>query len=161
DAFVAKLNASGSSLVFSTFVGGSGPDICSGMGLDGSGNIYIAGTTTSTDLPATAGAIQPANGRDFDVFVAKLDPAAHQDLYLTYLGGTSAAGLLDVALAVDAAGDAYVTGDTDSPDFPTTPGAVQPHFGGGYEDAFVAKLDPTGTALAYSTFVGGADDDHG
>ena len=138
-----------------------------GIGLDSAGNIYIAGTTSSNGLPTTS-ALQrnfggAGAGNPFgDAFVAKFSPAGAL-LYLTYLGGSSNDGA--IALAVDASGNAYVAGATTSQDFPTK-NAFQAGFHGGggtgevvTGDAFVAKLNPSGNQLLYSTYLGGSMDD--
>ncbi len=158
DAWVLKLNASGSALLYSTYLGGSKDDILIALAVDLAGNAYAAGGTGSTDFPTTPAAFQPRfAGGDNDAFITKLNVTGTALLYSTYLGGSSR----DPAwgIAVDAAGDAYVTGPTRSGDFPTTPGAFQTKFGGGIRDIYVAKLRPTGGALVYSTFLGGSDDE--
>jgi hypothetical protein len=154
DAFVTKLNAAGNSLVYSTYLGGSSnDDYGRGIAIDGAGSVYVAGATGSTDFP-TVTAIQPAYaGGNFDAFVAKLDPSGSALLYSTYLGGNE----YEIArsIAVDSAGNAYVTGDTGSQNFPTAV-PLQPNNGGcGEYDAFVTKLSATGRALIYSTYLGG------
>jgi uncharacterized repeat protein (TIGR01451 family) len=144
-----------------TIFGGTGEDIGHAIGVDGAGNIYIAGSTASTDFIGTIlpGGVQPANGGGFDGFVAKFDPAGTTLLYSTYLGGN---GVDEVeGIAVDAAGNAYLTGYTFSSDFPgVTAGSLQSGNAGG-RDAFVAKLSPAGTALLYSTYLGGTGSDLG
>jgi len=143
DAFVTKLNATGTALVYSTFLGGGDDDFGSGIAVDAAGNAYMTGSTASADFPVTVGAFQLGFGGSFDAFVTKLDATGAALVYSTYLGGT---GNDDgFGIAVDAAGNAYVTGQTNSPDFPTTPGAFQttlsPSLTEGFEhDAFVAKL---------------------
>ena len=134
--------------------GGSGAERIFGIGVDAAGNTYYSGFTSSTDFPVGGAAIPKAayGGGVFDGFVAKLAADASQFLYTTYLGGSF--GDSATALAVDRAGNAYVTGFTQSPNFPTTPGAHQTILGGS-GDAFVSKLDPNG-ALVYSTFIGGS-----
>lgn len=156
DGFLAKLDASGSSLIFSTYLGGSGNDEIAGVAVDESGKIYVAGDTSSTNLPL-AKAIQPANAGGIDGFVAKLE-AGGALKYCTYLGGS---GPFDCAIGVaaDREGNAYVTGYTSSADFPIRH-ALVPKYQGGY-DAFVAKFNPEGSALVYSTFLGGSDNDIG
>ena len=160
DAFVTKLSTDGSRLVYSTFLGGSGSDGASRITVDASGNAYVVGGTTSADFPVTAGAYQTSCApvdSCADAFVARLNPDASGLVYSTFLGGgqsESASGI-----AVDRAGNAYVAGSTNSLDFPTTPGAFQPAYAGGLWDAFVTKLDPTGTALVYSTYLGAGDFD--
>ena len=121
--------------------------------MDSAGNAYVAGETYSTDFPVTSGAFQTTYGGGLtDAFVTKLNPEGSALLYSTYLGGTCDEG--GGGIAVDSAGDAYVTGGTCSGDFPVTPGAFQMTSGGG-DDAFVTKLNPEGSALLYSTRLGG------
>src|SRR5206468_9212110 len=112
--------------------------------------------------PTTAGAFQTSKGSagfGGDAFVTKLDPTGSALVYSTYLRGSNDDRAW--AIAVDAAGNAYVTGLTSSSDFPTTPGAFQTSYGGGYSDAFVTQLNPAGSALLYSTYLGGSGDDRG
>ncbi len=156
DAFVAKLNASGSALVYSTYLGGNGIDTGYGIAVDGSGNAYVAGLADSTNFP-TVNPIQAANGGIRDAFVAKLNASGSALVYSTYLGGSG----LDLALgiAVDASGNAYVTGGTLSTNFPTL-SPIQVANGGGM-DAFVAKVNAAGSALLYSTYLGGSSGDEG
>jgi hypothetical protein len=157
DAFVTELNPTGTALVYSTYLGGTGDDVGRGIAVDGAGNAYVTGYTDSADFPTTAGAFQAAFGGGYDAFVTKLNATGTALVYSTYLGGTH----WDEGwgIAVDAVGDAYVTGYTESTDFPTTTGAFQTTFGGG--DAFVTKLNATGTALVYSTYLGGVGHDEG
>jgi len=167
DAFVAKLNPTGTALLYSTYLGGSGYDEGYGIAVDAVGNAYVTGHTDSTNFPTTSGAFQTIFGVGgfADAFVTKLDPNGTALLYSTYLGGDN----YDEGngIAVDAAGNAYVTGDANSADFPTTPGAFQPTLGGGTcfggpcSDAFVTKLNPTGTAVVYSTYLGGSGNEAG
>jgi uncharacterized repeat protein (TIGR01451 family) len=141
-------------------LGGNGEDEIDGIALDPNGNVYLAGTTSSPNLPVSAQAFQKTVSGNLDhVFVAKLNPTGTQILYLTYLGGSKTDHAN--AIAVDAAGSAYVVGTTESRDFPVTAGALQPTFGGEnvVGDGFVTKLDPTGSSLLYSTFLGGSNDD--
>jgi beta-propeller repeat-containing protein/centrosomal CEP192-like protein len=156
DAFVAKLDPSGSKLLYSTYLGGSGIDGANGIAVDSSGNAYVTGTTGSTDFP-TQNPLQAALGGGYDAFVTKLNPAGSALVYSTYLGG--ALNDLGTGIALDSSADAYVTGGTSSSDFPTTR-PLQAAFGGN-EDAFVAKLNPTGATLAYSTYLGGSGADGG
>jgi hypothetical protein len=162
DAFVTKLGPTGASLSYSTYLGGSGQDEGRGIALDGGGGAYVTGTTTSTDFPTTAGAFDQTHNGEFDVFVTKLGPTGATLAYSTFLGGSRFD--LGNGIAVDTSGAAYVTGELStvtevSTDFPTTPGAFDRTVNGG--DAFVAKLVPTGTALAYSTFLGGSSGESG
>jgi len=157
DAFVAKLNSSGSSLIYSTFLGGDGVDLGQGIAADLLGNAYLTGVTCSSNFP-TANAIQPTYQGGCDAFVTKLNPRGSILLYSTYLGGSD----FDIGsgIAVDLASNAYVVGSTRSINFPTV-NAVQPRSGGGFVDAFVLKLERTGSRLAYSTYLGGSNIDQG
>jgi hypothetical protein len=143
-------------VTYSTYLGGARDERGGGVAIDGDGNIYVTGMTSSTNFPLTAAA-QFAHGRDnFDVFVVKLNAAGDQMLYATYLGGT---GFEDATgVAVDPAGNAHVVGTTSSFDFPTVH-ALQPSRRG-VNDSFIAKLDPTG-AVIYSTYLGGNQDEAG
>jgi len=158
DAFVAKLKADGSGLVYSTYLGGSGFDRSTSIAIDASGNAYVAGYTSSSNFPTTKGALQTTYGRGWaDAFVAKLNPQGSSLVYATFLGGSDADYARGIAL--DASGSAYVTGDTQSADFPTA-SPFQSAMGG-TSDAFVAKLKPDGSGLVYSTYLGGGDADTG
>jgi beta-propeller repeat-containing protein/IPT/TIG domain-containing protein len=151
DAFVVKLNPSGSTISYATYLGGSGEDRGLRIALDSTGSAYATGDTDSPNFPM-ANATQPSKGGSADAFVAKLSPSGNQLAYSTYLGGSGLDG--GTAIAVDAAGAAYVTGFTASPNFPMV-SPLQQVFGGGY-DGFIAKLSSTGTALDYSTYLGGS-----
>ena len=156
DAFVAKLDATGTALVYATYLGGSSDDRGARMAVDAAGNAYVVGQTSSTNFPTTTGALQTTYGGIRDGFVSKLGPSGSTLVYSTYLGGTSD----DMAwgVAVDASGNAFVTGDAGGSSFPTK-NAAQATYGGGGYDLFVAKLAPTGQSLVYSTFLGGSDQD--
>lgn len=156
DAYVTKLSPDGSSLVYSTYLGGDRLDAGSGIVVDGGGNAYVSGATLSSNFP-TMNPIQPNPGGGSDAFVAKLAPSGSALLYSTYLGGTN--GDNGTGIAIDASGGAYVVGQTKSTNFPVA-SALQPATGGRF-DAFVARLTPAGTALAYSTYLGGGGDDSG
>ncbi|OGT27859.1 MAG: hypothetical protein A2Z17_01365, partial [Gammaproteobacteria bacterium RBG_16_66_13] len=164
DVFVTKVDASGSALVYSTFLGGSAFDEGVGIAVDGSGNAYVTGATFSSDFP-TANALQPAfGGGRGDVFVTKVNADGSALAYSTYLGGsggeTTFGGEGVGGIAVDGSGNAYVTGLTDSADFPTA-NALQPVKLTGRETAFVTKVNAAGSALVYSTFLGGSTYDQG
>ncbi len=154
DVFVTKLNPTGSALAYGTYLGGSDTDSGYAIALDDAGSAYVTGQTYSADFPTTPDAFDRSfNGGDywkFDAFVAKLDPSGGVLTYSTFLGGSLSADT-GFGIAVDAAGGAYVVGDTGSSDFPTTPGAFDTSFESG--EVFVAKLNPAGSALAYSTFL--------
>jgi hypothetical protein len=160
DAFAAKLSSDGSSLLYGTYLGGSGSDAGEAIALDGAGDAYVNGTTDSADFPTTPGAFQVAFRGDDDAFVIKLNAAGGGLEYGTYLGGSQhdESGL---EIAVNGAGDAYVTGLTNSRDFPTTPGAWDRSYNDGSFDGYVAELNPSGSALAFSTFLGGSREDEG
>ncbi len=160
NGFVAKLNATGSALVYSTFLGGSsGNDGNSGMTVDSSGNAYVGGWTNSTDFPVTPGAFQTTLGAKSDPsytsgFVVKLN-AAGSRIYGTYIGGSGNDG--DNLGAVDSAGNVFLVGSTTSTDFPVL-NPVQSTLAGSY-DAVVVELNPAGSALVYSTYLGGTNND--
>src|SRR5207249_1382925 len=156
DAFALKLNASGNELLYSTYLGGSREDEGNGIALDASGNLFIAGKTLSSDFP-TANALQSANGGGSDAFVTKLNASGNELLYSTYLGGSRDERANGIA--VDASSSVCITGETLSSDFPVV-NPLQSASGGGSE-AFISKLNPAGSNLNYSTFLGGVNDDRG
>jgi hypothetical protein len=156
DGYVAKLNASGSALLYSRFLGGSGIDFGFGIAVDAAGDAAVTGFTASANFPTTTGVFQPGfGGGGSDAFVTKLNPAG-VPFYSSYLGGNGddLGGFLGIAM--DTMGNVYVAGETNSTNFPTTSGAFQPNFAGGAGDAFVTKVNPSGTALLYSTYLGGS-----
>jgi hypothetical protein len=155
EAFVTKINPSGSALVYSTYLGGSGGEVGRAIAVDPQGYAYVAGSTYSKDFP-TVSALQPTYAGGFDAFVAKLDPTGSALVYSTYLGGRE--GDDAWAMAADSKGNAYVAGRTQSQDFPTK-NPFQATYGGGTSDGFVAKINPSGSALVYSSFLGGSDFD--
>ena len=163
DSFVTKINAAGSALVYSTYLGGGGDDYGHGIAVDSTGNVYVTGSTTSTDFP-TMNPLQTANGGagKADSFVTKINATGSALIYSTYLGGSG--DDYGSGIALDSAGNAYVTGYTTSTDFPVTAGAFQTVCAGAdncatYGDAFVTKINPTGSALVYSTYLGGTYQD--
>ena len=156
DAFVAKLDSTGGVLVYSTLLGGSGTDRGSGIAINASGNAYVAGVTDSTNFPVTPGAIQTVKAVGQDAFVTELSPTGNALVYSTYLGGDGNDFGNDIAL--DTAGNASIAGLTGSTDFPTTADAIQSKYGGN-NDGFVTRLNPTGTALVFSSYIGGANSD--
>jgi hypothetical protein len=154
-AYVAKISPSGA-LIFSSYVGGTDDQAFgASVAVDSNGNVYLAGTTTATDFP-TLNPIQPTNHGSTDAFVLELNSGGSALVYSTYLGGSQ----VDYVsmMKVDGSGNAYVSGSTASPDFPTL-NAVQPKYGGGGFDAYAAKISPNGSALVYSTFIGGSGTD--
>jgi len=144
-------------LIYSTFLGGNGFEEIWGVVVDNTGHIYVAGWTESSDFPTQNPFADTRNGNR-DAFVAKLNPAGSALIYSTYLGGSD--GDYSWRIAVDDSGQAYVVGSTKSTDFPTR-NPVQPNYGGGQWDGFVAVLNPAGNELVYSTYLGGSDWDRG
>lgn len=188
NAFVTKLNATGSELLYSTYFGGGGAfsddgdhyygEIGSGIAIDGAGNTYITGMAASTDIPVTSNAFQKVNntgGGAFNLFIAKFNTTGSALIYSTYLGGSGINGGREVSaetaggIAIDPAGDTYVTGTTFSRDFPLTANAYQkvnktPYnamVGSGGSNAVVTEMNATGSALVYSTYLGGNVSDKG
>jgi hypothetical protein len=162
DAYVTKLGPTGA-LVYSTRLGGSASDTDQhggGIAVDASGAAYVTAQTQSTDFPTTAGALQTSASLGFNLFVAKLNPQGSALAYGTYLGpvGTDRSYVVENP-AVDSAGNVYLTGQTNLATFPTTAGAFQRTYAGDAYDAFVTKLNATGSALVYSTYIGGSSND--
>jgi photosystem II stability/assembly factor-like uncharacterized protein len=158
DVFVTKLNAAGTALIYSTYIGGGALDQSNGIAVDPFGNAYITGTTDSIDFP-TANAFRPNHTGIFsDAFVVKLTFAGSAFVYSTYLGGNRHDAA--TSIAADASGNAYVTGSTGSADFPTSH-PLQPNLIGSGPDIFITKFDATGTSLVYSTYLGGVGGETG
>lgn len=180
DAFVSKLSADGSTLLYSTYLGGAGDDMGTAIAIDSSGSAYVTGTTQSRKFPVTGSAYQATYSGEAgqaifpccgymllagDAFVTKLNSSGTALVYSTLLGGADDDAAL--AIAVDSNGRATIGGYTISPDFPTTQGALQTKFGGrepqneffNLGDGFIARFDPTGSNLVFSTFIGGQGDD--
>jgi len=157
--FVAKLNPTGTALVYSTYLGGSSGEQGGGIAVDATGHAYVTGITGSSDFP-TLNSLQPFRGTG-DAFITKLAPDGSGLVYSTLLGGSS--NEWGKAITVDAAGNAYVAGYTNSTDFPTANAAQGSSAGGNgalaSAEAFVTKLNPGGTAFVYSTYLGGSGDD--
>lgn len=153
DAFVAKLSSDGDELVYSTYLGGSGGDYGYGIAVDSTGHAFVTGLTASTGFPVTPGALQvTGGGTTVDAFVTNLDATGSSAVYSTYLGGLGSDAGLDIA--VDSLGDAYCAGYTYGSGFPVA-GTVQA-VSGGFYDAFLAKLNSAGSALVFSTYLGGS-----
>ena len=173
ETFVAKLNPTGTELMYSTFFGGSSRDEAYDITLEAPlglvSAVYVAGITSSNDFPATAGANLSIGSNSNDGFVMKLNALGSDTIYAARLGGSEIEWINSIA--VDDQGHAYVIGTTSSPDFPTTPGAFDQACGtdgncdstglGYWVDAFVVKLNPTGTALVFSTYLGGINKEFG
>jgi hypothetical protein len=173
NAFVTKLNPAGTALVYSTYLGGNNQDTGTGIAVDIPGYAYVTGYTSSSTFPVTTGAYQVTNNSDLtdgwsNAFITKLNTTGKALVYSTYLGGSSY-GARGAGIAVDSSGYAYVTGSAASTDFPTTTGAFQTTnkaaVAAGPDtvayNVFVTRLNSTGTALEYSTFLGGSVDDYG
>ena len=160
DAFVTKFDGAGTAVVYSTFLGGRAFDSGNGIAVDERGAAYIAGFTGSTDFPTTAGAFDPTHNGGSEAFVTKLSPSGAALEYSSYLGAGGFSFEGANGIAVDEEGSAYVTGFAGSGDFPTTPGAYDESHNG-RNDVFVTKFTPSGSSLAYSTFLGGTGSDTG
>ena len=158
DGFVTKLNAGGSALVYSTYLGGTEYDSPRGIAVDAGGNAYIAGETLSANYPTTSGAFARIRNGAYDMFVTKLNAGGSALAYSTFLGGAQVDN--GERVTVDASGNAYVVGFTSSPDFPTTAGAFDRTHNGGF-DVSLTKLNASGSALVYSTYLGGDGFDAG
>jgi hypothetical protein len=160
DAFVAKIEADGSDIIYSRYIGGSGDDEGRGVAVDGSGNAYVVGLTNSTEstFPETGGPDLVQNG-GYDVFIAKVNSTGSALTYCGYIGGSD--GEMAWRVAVNSAGNAFVTGFTSSTEstFPETGGPDLTHNGG--EDAFIAKVEADGSALIYCGYIGGSANDEG
>ncbi len=154
DVFVTKISADGSTLLYSTYVGGTSDDRGNAIALNASGNAFVAGVTSSTDFPTTSGARQTTYGGAGDAFVFELSSSGAALTYSTYLGGSGA----EVAngIAVDGSGNSYIVGETNSTDFPTH--NAMKSILTGVSNGFVTKLNSTGNALVYSTYLGGSND---
>ncbi len=165
--FVAELNANGTALAYASFLGGTYSDRGLGVVVDAFGSAYVVGYTNSSDFPVTAGAFSTAFHEGAcgtftcsEAFVAKVNPAGTALMYATFLGGSKTDQ--GHGIAIDASGDAYVTGSTNSTDFPVTLGAYETAYpGSGNRHAFVTELNPSGSALVWSSFLGGTSSEHG
>jgi hypothetical protein len=159
--FVSRIDSTGTQLVYSTYLTGTYDDGVAMVAVDADGSAYLVGYAFSPDFPTTAGAFQTVNHSDVDTaFVTKLNPSGSGLVYSTFLGGKW--DTVTNAITLDAAGEAYVTGSTGTPDFPTTPGVIQRKLGsenGQYgENAFVTKFSADGSKLIFSTLLGGGYD---
>ncbi|MBI3593710.1 MAG: SBBP repeat-containing protein [Nitrospirae bacterium] len=158
DAFIAKINSTGYSLIYSTYLGGNDDDDATGIAIDSSGNAYVTGETRSLNFPTVNPFQAQYGGGILDAFVTKINAAGTALDYSTYLGGSD----YDDAhsIAIDASGNAFVSGETKSVNFPITSRHIQDQIGGNF-DAFLTELDAAGSAEIYSTFLGGSDYDIG
>ena len=156
DVFVVRLNAEGSALDYGTFLGGSGEETSGHLVLDRNGRATVTGSTVSGDFPTTPGAFDQTHNGNRDTFVARLNSAGSALDYATFLGGSE--GDLGRGLAIDGADRAILTGTTNSSNFPTTLGAYDRSFNG-YVDIWIVRLNAEGSALDYSTLLGGSDAD--
>ncbi|MCX8080491.1 MAG: SBBP repeat-containing protein [Bacteroidia bacterium] len=161
DIVVSKLNAAGTNLIFSTFIGGNNIDIGYDIELDNAGNIYLVGRTTSTNFPVTAGSFDNSYNSGGDAVVLKLSPSGNSLLFSTYLGGNDEERAYGIKLASN--NNIYITGYTNSSNYPTTAGVFDQSYNGspGNSEIFVACFDNSGSSLLYSTFVGGTGNDIG
>ncbi len=156
DVFVTKMNAAGTGLIYSTYIGGGYWDFGKGIAVDGSGNVYVTGSTESDNFPITAGAYDTGHNGSSDIFVTKLNPTGSGLVYSTYIG--SGGWDEGECLRIDGGGNAYIAGTAGYSNFPTTTGAFDTTHNGGF-DVVLVKLDPTGSSLIYSTFLGGTNND--
>ncbi len=156
DVFIVKVNASGSALIYSTYLGGSGSDFSQGMAVDSEGAAYVTGHTDSIDFP-TKDAIQGGYGGEGDAFISKINASGTALVYSTYLGGSGSDG--GSSITVDPEGAVYVAGSTSSFDFPTQNPIQETK--AGQDDAFITKVNASGSALIYSTYLGGSSADYG
>ena len=156
DVFITKINSAGNKLIYSTYLGGSGEDWGNGIAVDSEGAAYMAGHTSSANFP-TKNPIQRSFGGLYDASITKINSAGNKLIYSTYLGGSGEDW--GNGIAVDTEGAAYMAGGTSSANFPTK-NPIQRSFGGG-EDAFITKVNSSGSALLYSTYHGGSDSEDG
>jgi hypothetical protein len=158
DVFVLKLNPTGSTLLYSTYVGGNNGEQGLDIAIDSNNNVYVTGVTFSPGFPKTTGAYDTSYNGKGDAFVFKLNPTGSALIYSTFIGGSEYEW--SRSIAIDSNGNAHVTGQTESSNFPNTSGAYDTSHNG-HRDVFVTKLNPTGSALIYSTFIGGSGQEDG
>ena len=162
DAFVAEVNLNGTTLLFSTYLGGSADDHAGAIAVSASGNVFVTGSTRSMDFPSV-NAIQPTSGGNQDAFVTGLASGGKTLLFSTYLGGSGGTvGLVEEGdgIVLDSSSNIVVAGTTSSLNFPVTSTGFQQAYAGGNTDGFLTKLDPTGKTMIYSTYIGGSSVDH-
>lgn len=160
DLFITKLNPEGSGLEFSTYLGGSGEDSGYSIAVDTYNNTYITGMTSSSDFPTTSGTINETfTGGEYDIFITKLNATGNKLEFSTYLGGDD--DDFGREIVVDGYNNTYITGETESLDFPITSGVIGDTYNGGTSDAYIAKLNAEGDSLVFSTYLGGEGNDYG
>ncbi len=159
DGFITKLNSAGSSLIYSTYIGGSAFEDCNSIAVDLNNNVYVTGSTDSSDFPTTSNVCDTSYNQGDDIFVSKLNPSGSSLSYSTFIGGSSDDWGYDIT--VDFMGNAYITGCTYSINFPVTPSKAYDTTLYGISDAVVIKLNPSGSLLIYSSYIGGMDNDQG
>ena len=158
DAFVTKLNSSGSALAFSTYIGGSDFDQANSLAIDSQDNTYITGATSSSNFPTSSDVYQKTLKGSQNVFVAKLNSNGTALVYSTLIGGNEKDGAASIALDID--GNAYISGNTSSTNYPVSTNAYQKSLNG-QQNPFITKLNPAGSGLVYSTYIGGNNIDNG
>jgi len=156
DAFVAKLNADATDLIYSTYLGGFGTELCWDLAVDSAGRAYLTGSTDAVDFPTTPGAFDGSLDSWYDAFVARFNADASALEYSTFIGGDNAD--YSQAIAIDSAGNAYITGYTHSANFPVTPDAADSSYDA--QEIFIAKLNNDGSTLSYASFLGGSDSEY-
>jgi uncharacterized membrane protein YdjX (TVP38/TMEM64 family) len=156
DGTLTEISAAGTAITYATYLGGSDSEDLRGLAFDSSGNVYVCGTTLSTSFPGVTGSsIQPSNAGSYDIYVTKLNSTATSITWSTFLGGSDYD--LTSGLGVDSSGNVYISGSTISTDFPVS-SAIQPTYGGN-ADALAVKINAAGTAVVWSTYLGGNDGD--
>ncbi len=160
DAFLFKLNDMGNNLIFSSYLGGTGEERGQGITIDPVGNVYVSGMTKSSNFPTTVGAFDTNHGGSYDIYVAKFNSTASILEYATYVGGGAADMSHSHNVHVDTSGNVQVSCKTGSTDFPTTSDAFDVDYNGGPSDVCIFKLTADGSALEYSTYVGGTGEDY-
>ncbi|MCX7771086.1 MAG: SBBP repeat-containing protein [Proteobacteria bacterium] len=159
DGFIAKFNKSLTNLLAGTYLGGSNGDVAKTLAIDSTGNVYVAGVTSSVDFPTTIGSHDPTYNGNLDIFVSKLNNSLSTLLISTFLGGTGDDGLNGVSIEIDNANNyLYIAGDTNSINFPVTANSYNPSLSGGL-DGFVTKMGVNDFLIASSTYIGGVNDD--
>jgi DNA-binding MarR family transcriptional regulator len=155
DTFILKLNPNGSDLIYSTFIGGNNSEFGEEVKVDLDFNVYLTGRTNSTDFPINYNAYDSIQNGDFDVFALKLNSTGSSIIYSTFIGGKNYDHGLDIA--IDSNNNLYITGLTESYDFPNTPSSFDASHNGGVVDIFIIKLNATGSSISYSTYFGGGN----